>query len=119
VLFLNVWLYIEVMTGVWAPMHVLGSGSGTMATGNVPIGGPDTLAYDPDLFGGMGTETFMLSFMLPDVAGFTAAALRVRLDYGEDGGAIPHAGATGTYAGPCGVARFGEVEDYGFGIAPF
>jgi len=116
-LFLHAFVYVEVMAGVWVDTHVLGSGSGTPALGNVAFGGFDTIAFDPEAFGAP-FGIFDFSFDLPEVPGFAAAALRVRLDYGEDGGAIPHPEASGTYSGPCGLARFGEVEDYPFGIAP-
>ncbi len=99
--FLNGWLFIDNGMGSFDPHKVFGHGT---ATG--------VLAYNPDTWPG-DSLTVGLTFKVPEVPVDRLGILRVRFDYGEDSGRlIDDCMSDPTLAGPCGVARFGEVEEY-------
>lgn len=99
-LFLNGWLFVEDGSGGFIPYKVLGTGT---ATG--------TLAYNPDTWGST-SKSVALTFTVPTVDADRIGILRVRLDYGEDAGRLESCLSDPSLEGPCGRARFGEVEDY-------
>jgi hypothetical protein len=98
--FLNGWLFIENGAGGFDPHKVFGTGT--------PTG---TLAYNPDTWAG-SSLTVPLTFTVPSVPVDRLAILRVRFDYGEDVGRLKPCLSDPSLMGPCGLARFGEVEDY-------
>lgn len=118
-LYLNAWLIVlDPMGEVEDVVHVLGTGSTS------PDAGPDgfdvnTVAFDPETWSG-SSFTSEFGIEVPAYPEDRVAILRVRLDHGEDAGVLD-AGAPfwrrnchgdPALAGPCGPARFGEVEDY-------
>lgn len=117
--FLNAWLLVSDLAGGVDEYHVLGTGSGNPEDGDVDLGF-DTLAYDPQSWGGASTRTDSFTIEIPPVASQRPAILRVRLDYGEDcGKVLPRGCLTSTSLdGACGPARFGEVEEKQIVIVP-
>ena len=85
---------------------IIGTGSGI----SYPGFSLDTVAIDPPIdFGGNNTAIF--SFQVTPPTDWPAGAYaRIRLDYGEDAGAIqPISASLSEYTG---IAQYGEVEDY-------
>jgi len=112
-LYLNAWLFVDDgVGGIAEEHHVLGTGSISTETG--PQGfAPNTIAFDPDSWGGASTSvTFIID--VPEVPEDRYAYVRFRLDYGEDSGKLLPLNCYSDPAlgGPCGPARYGEVEDY-------
>ena len=120
-IYVNAWLLVD-RAGTLEVTHILGTGSGAPGTG-VSGFAADTFAIDPDsAWGGLTFHTYAISVDWPDVSAPFAAVLRVRLDYGEDGGrsdlkALSPLNDPG-YFGDCGPSRSGEVEDYQVLIVP-
>lgn len=114
-LYVNAWILVD--AGEFSTLHhVTGTGSGAAGTG-VPGFAADTFAVDPDAdWGGAASETYPLTIALPEVADDRVAILRLRLDYGEDGGRADLKAMSPLndplYSGDCGPSRSGEVEDY-------
>jgi Tol biopolymer transport system component len=98
--FLNGWLFIDNGAGGFDTHKVFGTGT--------PTG---TLAYNPDTWSG-ASKSVGLTFTVPTVTEDRLGILRVRLDYGEDAGRLESCLSDPSLVGPCGTARFGEVEDY-------
>jgi len=122
-LYVNVWLLVDYPTGKEVT-HILGTGSGNPCPGSHPPGfAADTFAIDPDAeWGGLPFESYAVGLVLPAVDKTYGAILRVRLDYGEDGGRgdlkALNPSNDPLYDGDCGPSRSGEVEDYQIAIVP-
>ncbi len=107
--YLNVWFLIDNAMGGFDVVKVLGTASGSGISG--PAGfGPDTLAYNPDTWAGPSL-TVTYTVPVPSVPTDRFTIIRTRLDYGEDCGRVGTCLSSPTLSGPCGTARFGEVEE--------
>lgn len=110
--YLNAWLFVYNPSGPDPVFHVLGTGSSSTLSG--PAGfAPNTVAFDPDTWAGDSTS-FAFTVPIPAVDSQTYAVLRLRLDYGEDCGEVVTCLSRPDLDGPCGTARYGEVEDHQF-----
>ena len=113
-LYLNAWLVIDdAMGGISEIHHVLGTGSTSPDPG--PQGfPPNTIAFDPEAWLGSSTTTATFTVEVPDIPEDRYGYVRFRLDYGEDAGLLTPMNCLSdpALAGPCGPARYGEVEDY-------
>ena len=111
--YFNAWVFVtDGVGGFSAIEHVLGTGSSSTESG--PAGfAPNTLAFDPETFGG-ATASFVYAIEMPEVPEDRYAFVRFRLDYGEDSGKLMglNCRTDPALGGPCGPARYGEVEDY-------
>lgn len=116
--FLNAWMFVDdgTMAG-FDVVKVLGTGSTSPTSGPDNIGGGNTLAFNPDTWTG-SSLAFTCDIVVPVVPTPRFTILRVRLDYGEDAGLHESCLSHFTLDGPCGVARYGEVEDYQTIIMP-
>ena len=120
-LYVNIWILVD-EGGVLGSYQLLGTGSGEPGTGvaSFPI---DCWAIDPDAdWAGDDLDVFPISLTLPEVSVPSAAILRIRLDYGEDGGRGDLKALNplndGLYFGECGPSRSGEVEEYQILLVP-
>jgi hypothetical protein len=114
--YLNAWLFLAEGGGVISTVKVLGTGSSNPSTGPDSFemsGGMllNTVAFNPDTWAG---DSYVYTFPLtvPTVPVDRPGIVRFRLDWGEDAGRIDTCLTDPLYAGACGPARFGEVEDY-------
>jgi hypothetical protein len=116
--YLNAWMFVDDGTMAGFTVHkVLGTGSSSPSFGPNNIGGGNTLAFNPDTWAG-STLAFACDIVVPPVPTPRFTILRVRLDYGEDAGIHDSCLSHPSLSGPCGVARYGEVEDYQTIIMP-
>lgn len=112
--YLNAWLFVRRPSGVIETFHVLGTGSSSALT--CPNGfAPNTVAFNPYTWSGSST-TFSFGVPIPSFPEDRLAVLRLRLDYGEDCGNESTCMSRAGLAGPCGPARYGEVEDHPWAI---
>jgi hypothetical protein len=115
--YLNAWVLVDMGGGAFVPHKVLGLGSASPTTGPDNIEGGNMVAFNPDTW--VGTSlAFPVTIIPPPTGAPRPAILRFRLDYGEDAGRITTCLSDPTLGGHCGVARFGEVEDYQFTLMP-
>ena len=121
--YLNAWLFVSNGAGGFSVTKVLGTGSMNPSTGpdsfETGAGGAllNTVAFNPDTWPG-STKTYAFALLVPGVPEDRMAFLRLRVDHGEDAGRIDTCLSASNYAGACGTARYGEVEDHQFLIHP-
>ncbi len=116
--FLNAWMFVDDGTMAGFTVHkVLGTGSSSPTSGPDNIGGGNTLAFNPDTWAG-SSLAFACDIVMPTVPTPRFTILRVRLDYGEDAGFHESCLSHASLSGPCGIARYGEVEDFQTVIMP-